>query len=159
MFRWEPEGRYCHRLYTGIAPFWFSNESCYHPSSSKLICLIITDASQINCIFHLFSFCIFFFRVLINSWLSISGQLPTMTIPHSTCTGPEWSWQVDLLVLVGGCPIGDFFSFFSQDSRPAGNSWALLSPVGSCLRTMSIKFQVLNSFFFLTPINRGCFST
>ena len=26
MFRWEPEGRYCHRLCTAIAPFWFSTE-------------------------------------------------------------------------------------------------------------------------------------
>ena len=26
MFRWEPEGRYHHRLFTAIAPFWFSTE-------------------------------------------------------------------------------------------------------------------------------------
>ena len=26
MFRWEPEGRYCHRLCTAIAPFWFSTD-------------------------------------------------------------------------------------------------------------------------------------
>ena len=26
MFRWEPEGRYRHRLCTAIAPFWFSTE-------------------------------------------------------------------------------------------------------------------------------------
>ena len=26
MFRWEPEGRYHHRLCTAIAPFWFSTE-------------------------------------------------------------------------------------------------------------------------------------
>ena len=26
MFRWDPEGRFCHRLCTAIAPFWFSME-------------------------------------------------------------------------------------------------------------------------------------
>ena len=24
MFRWEPEGRYRHRIFTAVAPFWFS---------------------------------------------------------------------------------------------------------------------------------------
>ena len=27
MFRWEPEGRYCHWLCTAIAPFWLTNVS------------------------------------------------------------------------------------------------------------------------------------
>ena len=26
MFRWEPEGRYCHRHCTALAPFWFATE-------------------------------------------------------------------------------------------------------------------------------------
>ena len=64
MFHWEPEGRYCHRLCTVIAPFWFSTEHRWIVImpfwlSTDYIrhCVIIyDDEKKSKWLFHLFLF-------------------------------------------------------------------------------------------------------
>ena len=71
---------------------------------------------------------------------SISGQLPTRTLPHLTCIGPHECLYSVVVVQVGRCPGGN-----SPRKRAimvlVGNGWALFlsggefSLVGSCPRT------------------------
>ena len=37
MFRWEAEGRYCHRFCTAIAPFWFFNGTSLNCNNALLV--------------------------------------------------------------------------------------------------------------------------
>ena len=72
MFSWEPEGRYCHRLCTAIAPFWFS---------------------MVHCWIMIMPFCLSTDRI----WHSGHSECST-TILWSIAANLITTWNIDLLI-------------------------------------------------------------
>ena len=78
----------------------------------------------------------FLAHLCVESTRTISGQLPTRTIPHRVDIGPD-EWLYQLILVWWGVVLGIVVL--------VGNSWALFlsggesSPVGSCPRTIPLS--------------------